>query len=927
VRLIAVSITGTQVNARSADDLALYAFANHGIDIIDANCDRLGETPPHRPLFSATMLRQRLTPPNTIRSARFALMQSVTLRTFVLRGVFATLLFTSATHAATITGTVFEDVNYGGGAGRSLAASSGVGIAGVRVELYRTSTGALVDTDTTAAGGTYSLSSGGGASGAATHIVRVVNGMVRSSRTGGAACSTCVPIQTFRTDASSGTAVDVTNAVGGSNPALSDAASNTGSNNYSTLTVLNVQVPQSVTPVDPAASGSTIANVNFGFNFDTIVNTRDAASCTASGSGNTYYPCQGALRQFIINANALGGEGSLSQIGSGQIDGLTTSLPSGYESSIFMIPTGAVAAIDLLAVMTTISGSNTRLDATTQTVNIGNTNGGTVGTGGTVGVDAISLPAFQRPEVQLNAGDTIVTLSGASQHIVGLALRQGGILLSGSNAVARHNLVGMSASGDSSLATNSIGIAFQGTGATVRHNFVTVNNSGIRTDNSGAGSIVTLNEVARPSGGHTTTFDGILLVGTVSNTQVVANLTRDQRGGGIEVGFGGGASASNITVSNNTVQNNGYTSGSTPSAEPAGFVAYAYAGTNVQIIRNRLVNNAGAGVLVATANNTTISQNSFSNNGGLSIDLDPRGLDPNTMTTLQGVTLNDNSDADAGPNGLRNYAVINSAYIIGGELTINGFARPGSAIELYIAQTDPSGFGEGLSYLGTLTEGSGADLNATTGTYGPAVINGVAQGTDTTNRFTFRFPTPGGVSIGTALSSTATISGETSEFGGNVIVTGGPSLAHVKSVQVVSDPANGTTNPKSIPGAVQLYTVRITNQGALGLDNNSVSIVDAIHPATKLFVGNLGAPGSGPIAFTNGTPSSGLTWTFTALNNITDDLQFSNDNGATWAYAPTADAEGCDVAVTHIRMQPKGTMPGNGGGDPYFELRFRVVVR
>ena len=61
------------------------------------------------------------------------------------------------------------------------------------------------------------------------------------------------------------------------------------------------------------------------------------------------------------------------------------------------------------------------------------------------------------------------------------------------------------------------------------------------------------------------------------------------------------------------------------------------------------MNNAGAGVLVATANNTTISQNSFSNNAGLSIDLDPRGVDPNTMTTLQGVTLNDNNDADAGP--------------------------------------------------------------------------------------------------------------------------------------------------------------------------------------------------------------------------------------------------------------------------------------
>jgi uncharacterized repeat protein (TIGR01451 family) len=138
---------------------------------------------------------------------------------------------------------------------------------------------------------------------------------------------------------------------------------------------------------------------------------------------------------------------------------------------------------------------------------------------------------------------------------------------------------------------------------------------------------------------------------------------------------------------------------------------------------------------------------------------------------------------------------------------------------------------------------------------------------------------------------------------------------------------NGTTNPKSIPGSAQTYTLRVTNQGGGTLDNNSVSVTDAIAANTKLFVGNVGGPGSGPIAFTNGSPSSGLSWTFTALNNATDDLEFSNDGGVTWGYSPAADAEGCDSTVTHIRLSPKGTMPGNGSGDPYFELRFRVVVR
>jgi len=858
-----------------------------------------------------------------------------------LRQIFflSGLLFGTA-HAATFTGTVFEDTNYGGGAGRTLAASGGTPLANVRVELYRQSNGNFVAAINTDAAGSYSLDSGNTTN---AMIVRVVSGTVRSSRSGGSGCTTCVPIQTFRTNAISGAAINVTDHVGGETPTLSDAASNTSSANFSTLNTAS-QAAQSVTTATPAASNSTISNIDFGFNFDTVAGVRDAASCTANGTNNTFFPCQGTLRQFVINANALSGEGFLAQAGNGQIDGSTSALPSGNESSIFMIPnggavagqnitylsqlTGGVAVITLTTALPAISGNNTRLDATTQTVNVGNTNSGTLGTGGTVGVDAITLPTFQRPEVQLAAGNTQVVLSGSSSSILGFALQQGYILLSGTGCLARNNLVGMTATGSSTdNSPTSFGIIFSGSNATVRNNFVTVNNSGIRTDNGGTGALITLNEVARPSAGHSTTFDGILMVGTVSNIQVIANLTRDQLGGGIEIGFGGGASASNITVNNNTVQNNGFTSGSTPSTEPVDGVLPLVKGSNIVVSRNRFIANAGAGVLVTAASGTLITQNSFSNNGGLSIDLDPRGLDPNTMGPPQGVTLNDMGDVDTGPNGLRNYSVITSATLIGTDLTLTGFARPGSAIELYVAQPDPTGFGEGLTYLGTLTEGSAADLDATTGTYGPGAINGVTQGTDNTNRFTFRIVAPIGVVVGTSLSSTATLAGETSEFGGNVLVTGGPSLLNLKSVQIVSDPVNGITNPKSIPGAIEVYTIRITNQGPGAVDNNSVMVNDSVPANTKLFVGDVGAPGSGPIAFTDGAPSSGLTWTFSALNSATDDLDFSNDGGATWTYNPTAAVDGCDVAVTTIRMRPKGVMPGNAGGAPFFELRFRVRVR
>jgi len=835
-------------------------------------------------------------------------------------------LFGGAAHAATFNGFVFEDANYGGGAGRARIASGGVGLPNVIVELYRVDNGNFIATATTTATGAYTLSSGNTTQ---PMRVRVVNGSVRSARANGATCTTCVPVQTYRTDASTGTATGVTNRVGGETPASSDAVVNPGTSNYSTLTN-GGRIPQSITTATPGAANSIINNIDFGFNFDTVVNTRDITACGATSSS---YPCQGSLRQFIINSTVLGGEGALSQSGSGQIDGASTFLPGGFESSIFMIPASAltanVAVITLASVLPPIAGSATRLDATTQTVNIGNTNAGTLGTGGTVGVDAVALPTFPRPEVQLTAGNTILTLSGASSAVLGFALRQGYLQLAGLGCLARNNLVGMTATGDSNdNSTTTYGIEFAGSNSTVRNNFVTVNNSGIRTQGGGTGSLITLNEVARPGSNYTDTFDGILLVGTVSNIQVTANLTREQRGGGIEVGFGGGASASSITVNNNTVRNNGFFNGGSgaASSEPIGMAAYDYAGTNVIFSRNVIRDNAGAGLLVMNASGTTITQNSFSNNLGLSIDLDPRSVDPNGLNTLQGVTINDNGDTDTGPNGLRNYPVMVSASLIGTELSLAGFARPNSAIELYLAQADSSGFGEGLTYLGLLTEGSPADLDATTGVYGPANINGVAQGTDNTNRFSFRITAPGGVAIGTRLTGTSTITGETSEFSGNVVVTGGPTLNVAKTVSPTSDPINGVSNPKSIPGSVQLYNVRVTNQGGGPVDNNAVAIIDSVPPNTRLFVGNLGAPGSGPVAFVNGSPSSALTWTFTALNSITDDVDFSNDGGVTWTYVPVPDANGYDAAVTTLRLRPKGTMPGNGGGNPYFELRFRVVV-
>jgi uncharacterized repeat protein (TIGR01451 family) len=149
-------------------------------------------------------------------------------------------------------------------------------------------------------------------------------------------------------------------------------------------------------------------------------------------------------------------------------------------------------------------------------------------------------------------------------------------------------------------------------------------------------------------------------------------------------------------------------------------------------------------------------------------------------------------------------------------------------------------------------------------------------------------------------------------------------LTVVKLTTVVSDPVNLTVNPKRIPGAVVEYQVIVTNPAAKPIDPNSVFVRDPMPPQVVLRVADLGGAGSGPVSFSNGTPPSGMTYTFVDLANLTDDLQFSNDSGVTWNYVPSPDADGYDAAVTGLRVNPKGTF---GANNAQFTVKFRVRIR
>jgi len=145
----------------------------------------------------------------------------------------------------------------------------------------------------------------------------------------------------------------------------------------------------------------------------------------------------------------------------------------------------------------------------------------------------------------------------------------------------------------------------------------------------------------------------------------------------------------------------------------------------------------------------------------------------------------------------------------------------------------------------------------------------------------------------------------------------------VKSAQTFSDPVNGTTNPKAIPGAFVTYTLMVSNLLAVSLDLNNTILTDAVPANTELFVGDMGVAGSGPVAFTNGVPTSGLTYTFISLASAADDVSFSNNGGTSFVYTPTPNANGVDPTVTHIRINPKGIFLPTSN----FQLQFRVRIK
>ena len=146
-----------------------------------------------------------------------------------------------------------------------------------------------------------------------------------------------------------------------------------------------------------------------------------------------------------------------------------------------------------------------------------------------------------------------------------------------------------------------------------------------------------------------------------------------------------------------------------------------------------------------------------------------------------------------------------------------------------------------------------------------------------------------------------------------------PNISVTKVSSIVGDPVNGTTNPKAIPGATVEYLITVSNTGTGAADLDSLMVLDNGPADAKMC--QITRPG-GPVIFADPGGTSGLSYTFGGLSAATDDVEFSNDNGSSFAYTPVADGDDCDAAVTDFRLRPDGAFAG--GSSITLRVRYQV---
>lgn len=253
-----------------------------------------------------------------------------------------------------------------------------------------------------------------------------------------------------------------------------------------------------------------------------------------------------------------------------------------------------------------------------------------------------------------------------------------------------------------------------------------------------------------------------------------------------------------------------------------------------------------------------------------------------------------------------------------------GYYEAGDTVYIRTVISDPFGSYDISSATVTITDADGVAI-VTDADMGPPIVT-----TSSSKTFEYPYTLPAGATSG---AWTTTVTGhEGTEgtvydegTGGFLVDARLPIFLVSKGVVSYWDPVNGDSGPYAIPGAVVEYTLTITNTGIGSPDNNTIVVEDPIPANTELIVSD---PVANPaIKISNVTADTGLTISYIAPDDAGDDIYFSTD-GTDFTYQPTADANGADASVTHLRIYPQGIFSASDGSSlPSFSVSFKVRIK
>jgi len=359
-------------------------------------------------------------------------------------------------------------------------------------------------------------------------------------------------------------------------------------------------------------------------------------------------------------------------------------------------------------------------------INFDSLGGGTV-QGCYIGTNAAGTAASANGGgIRINAnGITIGGMTSAARNVISGNTESGVSVSGGSGTSILGNFIGLNAAGTLDIGNNA-GVSISGGSATVggtdpgSRNVISGNGAKFVFDVKPAQSI--------ESGG------GVIISGG-TGSQIVGNFIGPNAAGTSNIGNAEGVEITGTGATNNVVQGN-LIAGN-------GFDGVAISGASNNRIGGTIsgagntISSNGGGVAVSIGTGNAILGNSIFSNSGLGIDISPPGVTPN-----------DNCESAVGPNiNPQNFPVIASATADSATTTIRGTlnSAPNTQfrVELFAnSECDPSGYGEGQTFLGF--------TNPTT---------------DASCLFNFAFSVPNAAVKGPIITATATDpNNNTSEF-------------------------------------------------------------------------------------------------------------------------------------------------------------------